>query len=102
MPRESDPSVLVLASLAEGPRHGYAITLDVEQLVGVRLAPGTLYGVLARLEQRGLIEPLASEDRRRPYRLTAAGEASLASQLRTLERVAHTGLERLRLAGARA
>ena len=90
----------MLTSLAEGPKHGYAITLDVEKLAGVRLGPGTLYGALSRLEERGLIEPLPAEDRRRPYRLTGAGSAALTEHLQTLERVARSGLERLGVAAA--
>ena len=65
--RWADPPLLVLASLADEPRHGYAITQDVAQTMGVRLSAGTLYAVIARLEASGLIEPLESEDRRRPY-----------------------------------
>jgi DNA-binding PadR family transcriptional regulator len=98
--RSTDPGLLVLTSLAEGPKHGYAITLDVEQLSGVRLGPGTLYGALSRLEGKGLIEALPAEDRRRPYRLTGAGSAALTEQLQTLERVARSGLDRLRVAEA--
>ena len=88
----------MLTSLAEGPKHGYAITLDVESLAGVRLGPGTLYGALSRLEEKGLIEALPAEDRRRPYRLTGAGSAALQENLQTLERVARSGLDRLRIA----
>lgn len=90
----------MLTSLAEGPKHGYAITADVEQLCGVRLGPGTLYGALSRLEERGLIEALPADDRRRPYRLTGAGSAALTEHLHTLECVARTGLDRLRVAAA--
>lgn len=97
--RASDPALLVLTSLAEGPRHGYAITEDVQRVAGVRMRPGTLYGVLARLEEDGLIEPLASEDRRRPYRLTADGASALREELRGLAAVAETGLRRLALRG---
>ena len=64
--RSNDPGLLVLTSLADGPKHGYAITADVEEFAGVRLGPGTLYGALARLESKGLIEALPAEDRRRP------------------------------------
>jgi DNA-binding PadR family transcriptional regulator len=96
--RSTDPSLLVLTSLADGPKHGYAITTDVEQLAGVRLGPGTLYGALSRLEERGLIEALPAEDRRRPYRLTATGGAALEEHLRHLELVARQGLARLGLA----
>jgi DNA-binding PadR family transcriptional regulator len=98
--RSTDPGLLVLTSLAEGPKHGYAITLDVERLSGVRLGPGTLYGALARLEENGLIEALPAEDRRHPYRLTGAGSAALTEHLQTLERVARRGLDRLRAAEA--
>jgi DNA-binding PadR family transcriptional regulator len=98
--RSTDPGLLVLASLAGGPKHGYAITSDVEEFAGVRLGPGTLYGALARLEDRGMIEALPAEGRRRPYRLTAAGGTALAEELRTLERVARGGLDRLEVAGA--
>ena len=90
----------MLTSLAEGPKHGYAITQDVQRLSGVRLGPGTLYGALARLEDKGLIEALPAQARRRPYRLTGAGSAALADQLQALERVARTGLDRLRVAEA--
>ena len=77
--RWADPPLLVLASLAEEAKHGYAITQDIADTMGVRLSAGTLYAVISRLEARGLIEPLESDDRRRPYRLTAPGPASWRS-----------------------
>lgn len=92
----------MLTSLAEGPKHGYAITQDVHALAGVRLGPGTLYGALARLESKGLIEALPAEARRRPYRLTRDGGEALSAQLETFAHVARTGLTRLGLAGAQA
>jgi DNA-binding PadR family transcriptional regulator len=98
--RSTDPGLLVLASLVEGPKHGYAITQDVEAVAGVKLGPGTLYGALSRLEGRDLIEALPSEDRRRPYKITAAGSTALEEQLRVLDRVVDTGMKRLRAAGA--
>ncbi|HEX7264691.1 MAG TPA: PadR family transcriptional regulator [Candidatus Dormibacteraeota bacterium] len=93
--RFAEPAVLVLVSLAEGPKHGYAMTADIDRVSGIRLGPGTLYGAIARLEERGLIEPLPSEDRRRPYRLTPTGAAALRAHLDTLERVTATGSRRL-------
>ncbi len=93
--RLSDPPLLIMASLAAGPKHGYAMMQDILQFSGQRLEPGTLYGALTRLEARGWIEPLPTDERRRPYRLTAAGAAALAEQLRQMERVAATGLRRL-------
>jgi DNA-binding PadR family transcriptional regulator len=93
--RFSDPSLLIMASLAAGPKHGYAMMQDIEQFSGVHLEPGTLYGALARLERRGWIEPLPADDRRRPYRLSAVGAAALREQVTQLERIASAGLQRL-------
>lgn len=100
--RSTDPGLLVLTSLAGGPKHGYAITVDVAEVAGVKLGPGTLYGALSRLEERGLIESLPAEDRRRPYRLTTQGRLALETELRTLEAVTRRGLDRLRVAEARS
>ncbi len=93
--RWAEPSLLVLASLAEGPKHGYAITQDVATSLGVTLGPGTLYGAIARLEQRGLIEALPPDQRRRPYRITAAGASELAGQAERMRDLAALGLARL-------
>ena len=93
--RFAEPALLILVSLSDGPKHGYAIMADVEAGTGRPLGPGTLYAALARLEERGLIEALASVDRRRPYRLTAVGEAVTTEQLRELSEFAQLGLRRL-------
>lgn len=89
------PALLVLASLADGPKHGYAIMQEAEKLSGQALGPGTLYAALARLERRGLIEALPSADRRRPYRLTATGTSTLEAHLSSLRRFAVQALQRL-------
>jgi DNA-binding PadR family transcriptional regulator len=91
----SDPPLLVLASLAGGPKHGHAMIEDIERLCGTRLGPGTLYGAIARLEQQGWIEPLAAEERRQPYRITAEGLRLLRAKLTTLQQFAKAGLRRL-------
>lgn len=96
--RYSDPSLLILSSLASGPKHGYAMMEDILQFSGTRLEPGTLYGAITRLEKRGWIEPLAAEERRRPYRMTVAGAAALREQLATMQQIVTTGLQRLSLA----
>ena len=93
--RFSDPALFILASLAGGEKHGYAMIEDIETMCGTRLGPGTLYGALARLERRGLVEALDVEDRRRPYRLTAAGASALQERLTQLENFATAGLQRL-------
>jgi DNA-binding PadR family transcriptional regulator len=93
--RYAGPATLILSSLADGPKHGYALTKDIEQFAGVKLAPGTLYEALSRLEGQGLIEALASEDRRRPYQLSVAGAQALRAHLAAQRRVADVGLKRL-------
>ena len=94
-PRPNDPPLLILTSLAEGPKHGYALSKDIETFAGVALGPGALYGAITRLEERGLIEALPSSDRRRPYRLTAAGESALADAVAQLRRLSDVGAARL-------
>ena len=93
--RFAEPALLILVSLSDGPKHGYAIMTDVEAGTGLPLGPGTLYAALARLEARGLIRALPPADRRRPYELTAVGATVLADQLRGLAAFASRGLERL-------
>ena len=91
----SDPPLLVLASLANGPKHGHAMIEDIQRLCGTRLGPGTLYGAIARLEQQGWIEPLPTEDRRQPYRITLEGLRVLRAKLTTLQQFTKAGLKRL-------
>jgi DNA-binding PadR family transcriptional regulator len=95
--RQSEPSVLILTSLASGEKHGYALAKDVEAFSGVVLGPGTLYGAITRLEERGLIAPVPSNDRRQPYQLTATGRTALASAVRDMRSLADEGAARLRL-----
>lgn len=89
--RFGEPGVLVLLSLSDGPKHGYAITADVLARTGIDLGPGTLYGSLTKLVDRGLIVALPSEDRRRPYEITEPGRVALAAQLETWSRVVEAG-----------
>ena len=93
--RFGEPGVLVLASLADGPKHGYALMKDIEGFAEVRLGPGTLYAALSRLEARGLIEALPEQDRRRPYQLTAAGAQAARAYLKHARQVSTAGLARL-------
>ena len=93
--RFSEPALYILISLADGPKHGYAITQDIEAVTGNKLGPGTLYGAIARLEARAWIEPLPAEERRRPYRLTAAGNRVLRYRLQNLQALARVGRARL-------
>jgi DNA-binding PadR family transcriptional regulator len=91
----NDPPVLILTSLASGPKHGYALLQDIEGFSGARLGPGTLYGAISRLEERGLIEAVGEDARRRPYRLTAAGAGALETTLAELQAIVEEGGARL-------
>jgi DNA-binding PadR family transcriptional regulator len=88
----SDPALLILGSLASGPKHGYAIVKDIEASAGVSMGPGTLYGALPRLEQRGLVRALPGDERRRPYELTAEGARILRARLEAMKSFAVRGL----------
>jgi len=96
--RFAEPALLIMVSLADGPKHGYAIMTDVDSFGASPIGPGTLYAALARLERRGLIEPLGPEDRRRPYRLTGAGSSALAEHLGEMGRLVQVGHARMRAA----
>lgn len=91
----TDPSLLILASLAEGDKHGYAMMEDIAQFAGIAVGPGTLYAAITRLEERGWIRPTPVADRRKPYTLTAAGRRHLAGELDALDRVVSKGRARL-------
>lgn len=93
--RTHDATLLVLTSLTGGPKHGYALIKDIEAMAGISLGPGTLYGVLGRLEEEGMIEALPAKDRRRPYRITGRGAAVLRERLEIAATVARVGLKRL-------
>jgi len=94
--RGTGAGFLILSSLAGGEKHGYALTKDIEEFADVRIAPGTMYEALARLEGQRLIEPVESSDRRRPYRLTAAGASALNEYVAAQERFVEVSRARLR------
>lgn len=94
----NDPTLLILASLAEGDKHGYAIMEDVAAFAGVTLGPGTLYGAISRMEERGWIRPTRAADRRQPYTLTAAGRRHLVEEIESMGRLVAAGRKRLGLA----
>jgi DNA-binding PadR family transcriptional regulator len=91
----TDPIVLILASLAAGEKHGYAIMEDIINFAGVRLGPGTLYGAITRMEERGLISPVESTDRRQPYRITPSGRSLLTEAVASMDRIVSAAAERL-------
>lgn len=106
--RSNDAALMILTSLADGPKHGHALLKDIESFAGTKLGPGTLYGAISRLEERGMIEGLDPDGRTRPYRLTPSGREELAAALTELRAVLDEGSTRLgrrpslTTAGARA
>ena len=95
MLRLSTEALLILVSLADGPKHGYAIQQDIQAVSGRRLGPGTLYGAVARLEGAGLIEAMTERGPRRPYRLTPAGTRQLRTELASLNDLTRAATRRL-------
>jgi PadR family transcriptional regulator, regulatory protein PadR len=83
-------SYFVLASLLDGPLHGYAIAARAEELSGgeVRLTAGTLYGALERMSGQGLVEIDREETvegrRRRYFRLTGPGREAVVNEAERL------------------
>jgi len=86
----SATATYILLALGPGERHGYGIMSEVAAQTGgaVRLAPGTLYTNIKRLVAAGLIEereqradPDRDDQRRRYYRLTAAGQQAAVSEV---------------------
>jgi PadR family transcriptional regulator PadR len=97
----SEQSFLILAALADRPRHGYALVTEVAALSGdrVRLRASTLYAALERLTGRGLVEPERDEVEngrlRRYYRLTDAGAAAVEEESARMAAQARAARQRL-------
>ncbi|MBS1707581.1 MAG: PadR family transcriptional regulator [Armatimonadetes bacterium] len=89
------PAMLVLISLAEGEKHGYAVMQDIVGNMGVPIGPGTLYVAIGRLVRSGLVEALPSEERTRPYRITEAGRQEVERFLSTWSSIVRLGKERM-------
>lgn len=97
-----EPSFLLLTALAEGPQHGYALLKRIGDLGDGRhrLKPGSLYTMIDRLVEEGLIEPTGSEvvngRHRRYYDLTGVGAQELQSRARRMQSNAQQALDGLR------
>ena len=98
MALKDDAALLILTSLAGGAKHGYAMIDDIKSITGARLGPGTLYGAIARLEADGMIAALESDDRRRPYQITAKGRRHLEAEIGGMKDFVAAGLRRLKRA----
>ena len=97
----TEPVLLILASLAGAPRHGYALMKDIESLSSgrVRLTTGTLYGALGRLLDEGWIERFEQEDTSRDkqaYRLTPLGHRKLQGELDRMKQLVRITSSRLK------
>ena len=97
----TEPVLLILMSLADKPRHGYALMKDIETLSNgrVRLSTGTLYGAIRRLLEDVWIERFAQEDTSREkqaYRLTPAGRKQLRLELDRMKQLTRAAVARLK------
>src|SRR5215510_12237966 len=97
----TEPVLLILTSLSDEPRHGYALIKDIENLSQgrVRLSTGTLYGAIRRLLEAGWIELFDQEDTSRDkqaYRLTSSGRAELELELDRMKELMQKASARLK------
>src|ERR1700690_237568 len=92
----SEPVLLILTSLADQPRHGYALIKDIEALSSGRVqrSTGTLFGALRRLLEDGWIERFEQADtsrQKQAYRLTAPGRKQLQLELDRMKQLTRAG-----------
>lgn len=97
----TEPVLLILMSLADRPRHGYALLRDIAALSDgrVQMSTGTLYGALRRLLEELWIERFEQDDTSRDkqaYRLTGAGRRQLKQELDRMRQLTRAGAARLR------
>jgi DNA-binding PadR family transcriptional regulator len=97
----TEPVLLVLMSLVDKPRHGYALIKDIETLSHgrVRLSTGTLFGAIRRLLEYGWIERFEQEDtsrQKQAYRLTSEGHRQLEMELDRMKQLTRAATARLR------
>jgi DNA-binding PadR family transcriptional regulator len=102
----TEPVLLILTSLADQPRHGYALIQDIELLSSgrVRMSTGTLFGALRRLLEDGWIERFEMEDtarQKQAYRLTAEGRKHVRVELDRMRHLTRAGFARLRASETR-
>ncbi|MER7694941.1 PadR family transcriptional regulator [Streptomyces sp. NPDC097610] len=105
-PSLTEPQYFILAALMDGPLYGYGIIKAAEQATDgrLRIAVGTLYGALERMERAGLVaadrEEIVDGRARRYYRLTEDGSATLAREALRMQQAAAVVIGRSRDAGA--
>jgi DNA-binding PadR family transcriptional regulator len=101
----TEPVLLILMSLTNQPRHGYALLKDIERLSDgrIRMSTGTLFGALKRLLDDGWIERFQQEDtsrQKQAYRLAAPGRKHLQAELERMKQLTRAGFARLRASEA--
>lgn len=74
------------------PNHGYGIIQQVEAMTNgeIRLAPGTMYGSLSKMEKDGLIAFIKEQDNRKIYQITKLGEEVLSLEMKRIKRLYHS------------
>ncbi len=85
----TETAFYILLCLRE-PNHGYGIVQTVEKLTdgAIKLAPGTMYGSLSKMEKDGVIRFIREEDKRKIYKITDLGEeVLLALEIKRIERL---------------
>ena len=92
----TETAFYILLCLRE-PNHGYGIVQTVEKLTAgaIRLAPGTMYGSLSKMEKDGLIRFLWEEEKRKIYEITDLGTEVLQLELKRIRRLYRTILEEI-------
>jgi len=90
----SEPAFLILLFLRK-PCHGYALMQQAAQATQGRVSLGasTVYTILYKMEQDGLIEVDSEVDRRKVYRITPVGEAVLAAEMDRLDAALRLAVE---------
>ena len=79
------------------PNHGYGIVQQAERLTGgeIRLAPGTMYGSLSKMEKDGVIRFVREEEKRKIYELSELGRTLLDAEIRRIERLHRNSREEI-------
>lgn len=79
------------------PNHGYGIVQAVEKMTGgeIKLAPGTMYGSLSKMEKDGVIQFVREEDKRKIYRITELGSQVLQLERKRIERLYQNAQEEI-------
>ena len=92
----TETAFFILFCLRE-PNHGYGVVQTVERLTegAVRLAPGTMYGSLSKMEKDGVVRFIRQESKRKIYQITELGRELLQLELKRIARLYQIAKEAL-------